>query len=82
MNAPSLSPSHNIIEVDANVSRCILEGCGGMVVRHSLGGAPAVYRCSRCFRRYPVRSDIAIEDAHPPGRLRRLLNDFTSWRDD
>jgi hypothetical protein len=80
--APVLDPSHNVIEVDAPVSACILDGCGGMVVRHSLGGAQAVYRCSRCFRRYQVRAGIAGEAAQTQGRFRRFLSDFVSWRDD
>lgn len=82
VNAPVLDPSQNVIEVDAPVNACILDGCGGMVVRHSLGGAQAVYRCSRCFRRYQVRSGVAIEEAPAQGRVRRFLSDFVSWRDE
>lgn len=82
MNAPAVDPSRNVIEVDAPVNACILDGCGGMVVRHSLGDAQAVYRCTRCFRRYQLRKGTAVREASPPGRLRRFLSDFVSWRDD
>lgn len=82
INAPVLDPSQNVIEVDAPVSACILDGCGGMVVRHSLGGAQAVYRCTRCFRRYQLRPGAAAGESSPPGRFRRFLTDFVSWRDD
>lgn len=81
MNAPVLDPNPNIIEVDERVSRCVVSGCGGSVVRHSLGGGQSVQRCTRCFRRYQVRLSVHSEPA-APGRLRRLLNDFVSWRDD
>ena len=48
-----------------------------MVVRHSLGGGVAVDRCTRCFRRYQLRSAAA----EPRGRLRRVLDEFVSWKD-
>jgi hypothetical protein len=42
-----------------------------------------VYRCTRCFRRYQVRPSVAImNEPTQPGRFRRFLNDFVSWRDD
>jgi hypothetical protein len=69
----------SVVEVDARTATCIVSGCGGAVVRHSLGGGQAVDRCIRCFRRYKVRPRIA---APPKGRLRRLLDEFFSWRDD
>ena len=82
MNAPALDPNANIIEVDMRVTHCIVRGCGGAVVRHSLGGAQSVDRCTRCFRRYQVRPALQRNaEAREPGRIRRFLNEFVSWRD-
>ena len=80
MQAPVLQP-HNlsVVEVDARVSACIVEGCGGAVVRHSLGGGQSIDRCTRCFRRYQLKSG---PQPHHPGAFRRFLNDFVTWRDD
>jgi hypothetical protein len=52
-----------------------------MVVGHSLGGAQAVYRCTRFFRRYQLRLSVAAGGVGSPGRIRRFLSDFVSWRD-
>ena len=82
MNVPVLD-NPNVIDVDARVAHCVREGCGGAVVRHSLGGGQSIYRCTRCFRRYQVRPSVAVVPEQPqPGRFRRFLNDFVSWRDD
>jgi len=80
MQAPVLQP-HNlsVVEVDARVSACIVEGCGGAVVRHSLGGGQSIDRCTRCFRRYQLKPGV---QSHGPGAFRRFLNDFVTWRDD
>jgi len=81
MHAPGFPPDHgSVIEVDARVATCIAAGCGGIVVRHSLGGGQSVDRCTRCFRRYQVRAHGAA--VRQPGAFRRFLNDFVTWRDD
>ncbi len=79
MHAPVLQPNRaSIVEVDARVTRCVVDGCGGTVVRHSLGGGQSIDRCTRCFRRYQLRSGELTR----PGAFRRFLNDFVTWRDD
>jgi hypothetical protein len=80
VTAPLPNPT-SVIEVDAPVTNCVVEGCGGAVVRHSLGGAQAVHRCTRCFRRYQLRS-LSPPESREPGVLRRFLADFVSWRDE
>lgn len=67
-----------IIELPERTSDCVVHDCGGMIVRHSLGGGQAVDRCTRCFRRYRVAGRAADE---PRGRLRRFIDDFVGWRD-
>lgn len=67
----------SVIEVDERPDVCLVPGCGGLVVRHSLGGGVAVDRCTRCFRRYQLRSAHEGER----GRLRRVLDEFVSWKD-
>lgn len=67
-----------IIELPERSQECIVHECGGMIVRHSLGGGQAVDRCTRCFRRYRVAERI---EASPRGRLRRFIDDFVGWRD-
>jgi hypothetical protein len=69
--ASSLPPSE--------VLRCTAEGCGGIVMRHSIGCGMAVRRCERCFARYEYASP-AGEQRRPA--LRRLLHELASWRDD
>jgi len=67
----------SVIEVDERPDVCLVPGCGGLVVRHSLGGGVAVHRCIRCFRRYQRRD--ARADAR--SRLRRMLDEFVSWKE-
>ncbi|HXK33613.1 MAG TPA: hypothetical protein VNM91_06350 [Dehalococcoidia bacterium] len=61
------------------MTTCVAPGCGGAVVRHSLGGGQSVRRCVRCFRRYQSR---ATAEVPPRGRLRRMLDEFVGWRDE
>ena len=68
----------SVVEVETRVSSCVIAGCDGQVVRHSLGAGQSVLRCIRCFRRYQVRTEVTTR---ADTRLRRLLNDFASWRD-
>jgi hypothetical protein len=66
----------SIIEVEVRTTRCVVPDCGGAVVRHALGSGQSVDRCVRCFRRYQAR------DAAPGrGRVRRMIDEFISWRD-
>jgi hypothetical protein len=59
---------------------CARDGCDGIVLRHSLGCAQSVYRCTRCFRTY---------DRPQPGtrttigaRVSQAWNEFRTWRED
>jgi hypothetical protein len=75
------SPLHEaLIELDTRTAVCTVPECGGAVVRHSLGGAQSVDRCTRCFRRNRLRSAAGNDDAQR-GRLRRMLDEFVSWRE-
>jgi hypothetical protein len=56
---------------------CQREGCGGLLVRHSLGCGIAVDRCVRCFRNH----DAEAAPPPTPGRLRRFIAEFVSWRE-
>jgi hypothetical protein len=67
----------SVIEVDERPDVCLVRGCGGVVVRHSLGGGVAVHRCTRCFRRYQLRSVRERERS----LLRRMFDEFVSWKD-
>ena len=67
-----------IIELPERSKDCVVHDCGGMIVRHSLGGGQAVDRCTRCFRRYRVAERAADVQR---GRLRRFIDDFVAWRD-
>ena len=67
-----------IIELDARTAVCVVPGCGGAVVRHSIGISQSVDRCVRCFRRYRL-SSAAPQPS--PSKLRRFLDDFVSWRE-
>ncbi len=67
----------NVIEVEERPVNCVIDGCGGAVVRHSLGGGQSVYRCLRCFRRYQAAS--ALPETR--SRLRRMVDEFVSWRE-
>jgi hypothetical protein len=80
MSEPAtLHPAAPVIEVEVRTNACIVPGCGGAVVRHSLGGGQAVDRCVRCFRRYRLAPASAPE--HEPSKLRRFIDDFVSWRE-
>jgi hypothetical protein len=80
MKYPTPSPDGAaVIEVSSRAEICVVGGCGGSVVRHSLGGGQAVDRCTRCFRRYQVRA-VAGEPV-AQGRWRRFINDFVTWRE-
>lgn len=66
-----------VIEVEKRPVNCVVDGCGGAVVRHSLGSGQSVYRCLRCFRRYQATGAMPDERS----RLRRMVDDFVSWRE-
>lgn len=68
-----------VIEVDVRATTCVIHGCGGSVLRHSLGGGQAIQRCTRCFRRYQVRPDRLSTEQR--GKLRRFVDDFLGWRE-
>lgn len=70
----------SVIEVESRVATCVVPGCRGVVMRHSLGGGQSVDRCIRCFRRYQVRSRAGASE--PRGRLRKLIDEFVAWQDD
>jgi len=79
MTHPATPPTDRpVLEVSVRTAVCVAPGCGGAVVRHSLGGGVAVDRCTRCFRRYELRG---ADEAQPRGGLRRLLDEFVSWQD-
>jgi hypothetical protein len=73
-----IADGRTIIEVDVRPAVCVVPGCGGSVVRHSLGGGVAIDRCTRCFRRYQLRAPAA---AAPKGRFRRMFDEFVTWQD-
>jgi hypothetical protein len=82
MRVPVPNPDGTaVIEVDDQTHACIVDGCGGAIVRHSLGGGQSVRRCTKCFRRYQVRSAPAIS-ASERSRLRRVFDEWVNWRDD
>lgn len=58
---------------------CTRGGCGGELVRHSLGCGIAVDRCLRCFTHYDARRELVVQE---PGRLRRFIDEIVSWRED
>ncbi len=83
MSAYPASPSSGsnvVIELPERTATCIVGGCAGIIVRHSLGSGQAVDRCTRCFRRYRL-SRRAETPAVEKGRLRRFLDDFVAWKD-
>jgi hypothetical protein len=66
-----------LIMFEERPRECVVPGCGGAVVRRSLGVGQAAYRCTRCFRRYEAKR-------HAPdtrSRLRRMVDEFISWRE-
>jgi hypothetical protein len=71
----------SVIELATRTDVCVAEGCGGAVVRHSLGGGQSVDRCTRCFRRYQTRARTH-NGASGRGRLRLLFREFVTWRED
>jgi hypothetical protein len=65
---------------------CVREGCGGVVVRHSLGCGQAVSRCMRCFTKYDpvVGGQRTFAPVSAPTLSRRVVGawrEFLSWRD-
>lgn len=60
---------------------CTQGGCAGIVLRHSLGCAQAVRRCTRCFRSYDAI--WATESESPTLRMRmaRAWTEFRAWRE-
>lgn len=82
MNTVLLDPTASaVVEVDALDGQCTSVGCGGSIVRHSLGAAQSVHRCTRCFRRYQLRQATTSSDTRR-SPFRRFLSDFVSWRDE
>lgn len=67
-----------VILTDARTDTCSAEGCGGKVVRHSLGNGQSVDRCTRCFRRYEVRGSAIASSRE---RLRRVVDEIVNWRE-
>jgi hypothetical protein len=57
---------------------CDTDGCGGIIVRHSLGCGLSVHRCTRCFRRYEAGSTPPAQR----GSLSRVLHEFLTWREE
>lgn len=81
MNYPIPNPDGlAVIELQSRATDCAVAGCGGRVVRHSLGEGQSIYRCTRCFRRYQVREDMLEADARK-GRIRRMFDEFVAWRE-
>jgi len=79
MNYPIPDPDGSaVIELDRRISVCTVPGCGGTVVRHSLGSGQSVDRCIRCFRRYQARLQHAAEWR---GRFRRVIDEIVGWRE-
>jgi hypothetical protein len=78
MNETIPASDSAVVVIDTRVVTCTAEGCGGKVVRHSLGNGQSVNRCTRCFRRYEVRARSA---AAPRSRVRRMVDEIVNWRD-
>jgi hypothetical protein len=55
---------------------CTKPGCGGTLVRRSLGCGISTYRCLDCIRRESRRASEKRTSA-----LGRFARDFVSWRD-
>ena len=75
-NAAEYAP---VIRLETRASACVVPGCRGTIVRHSLGAGMSIDRCTRCFRRYEVGT--AEQADAGKGRFRRLVEDFITWRD-
>jgi hypothetical protein len=81
MSNPAVHPeSSSVVELESRATVCVVPGCGGAVVRHSLGGGQSVHRCMRCFRRYEV-TGARVARAFGRSRLRQLIDEFVSWRE-
>jgi len=64
-------------------SHCTSHGCGGDILRHSLGCGMAVARCTRCFARYELSSlTTARREETGPSGIRRLLHEIVTWREE
>ena len=81
MSESNATQDYAPIEFDERPSMCTIPGCGGIIVRHSLGGGQSDIRCIRCFQRYRQREAAAFGDTSSSSRLRRVLNEFASWRE-
>ncbi len=69
----------------ASRTRCTTEGCGGEILRHSLGCGMATGRCTRCFTRYNLADTTTpVSGATASSRrpLQRLLHDFITWQEE
>ena len=78
MNETIPASNSAVVVVNARIDICAAEGCGGKVIRHSLGNGQAVDRCTRCFRRYEVRASAPVATR---SRLRRVVDEIVNWRD-
>ncbi len=79
MHPPAPIPDgRTVLEVDVQPAVCLVPGCGGAVVRHSLGGIVSIHRCTRCFRRYQLSPAAAAASA---GRFRPMPDEFATWPD-
>ena len=72
--------SSSVVKLESQVAVCVVPGCGGVVVRHSLGGGQSIHRCLGCFRRYEM---ISAAETRTTGRsrLRQIIDEFVSWRE-
>ena len=70
-----------VIVLDHRAAACVVPGCGGAVVRHSLGAGQAVRRCVRCFRRYEMTPSESSGQIGDRSRLRRMFDELVSWRE-
>jgi hypothetical protein len=62
-----------------DLAACTARGCGGEIVRHSLGCGMAVGRCPRCFASYELS---AAETRQSRSGFRRFLHEIVSWREE
>ena len=61
---------------------CSEPGCGGRLVRHSLGCGISTYRCLDCIRRASA-ARAAADPARSPARstFSKLLHEFATWQE-
>jgi hypothetical protein len=78
MNETIPAANSAVVLVAARIDTCMAEGCAGKIVRHSLGNGQSINRCTRCFRRYEVRLEMA---AATRSRLRRVVDEIVNWRE-